>query len=118
MTISASRRSETWPTTATWDSQRSRPRFQGLLLSIAGLALLPATAATLMRVIPPSDDPTARLAAFIPYGLLGYLVALGCLLVVLVRARRRLLLTVITIGVAVLTACHVVWLAPLFVEDH
>jgi hypothetical protein len=99
VTISASRRSETWPTTANWDSQRSRPRFQGLLLSIAGLALLPATAATLMRVIPTSDDPTARLAAFIPYGLLGYLIALGCLLVVLVRARRRLLLTVITVGV-------------------
>jgi hypothetical protein len=52
--------------------------------------LLPAIATTMMRVFPPADDPTARLAAFISYGLLGYLVALSCLLVVLVRARHRL----------------------------
>ena len=35
-----------------------------------------------MRVFPPADDQTARLAAFIAYGLLGYLIALGCLLIV------------------------------------
>jgi endonuclease/exonuclease/phosphatase (EEP) superfamily protein YafD len=69
-------------------------------------------------MFPPSDDPTARLAAFVPYGLLGYLIALSCLLVVVVRARHRLVPTVITVGVAALTACHLAWLMPLFVNDH
>jgi endonuclease/exonuclease/phosphatase (EEP) superfamily protein YafD len=103
---------------ASWDSQPSRPRFQQLLYTVAGLALLPATVATLMRVFPPRDDAPAQLAAFIPYGLLGYVVALGCLLTALVRARRRLVPTVIIIVVAVLTACHLAWLAPLFIDDH
>ena len=76
--------------TANWDSQPWRPRFQQLLFTIAGLALLPAIAATLMRVLPPAEEPTVQLAAFIPYGLVGYLLALSCLLVALVRARRRL----------------------------
>ena len=34
------------------------------------------------------------------------------------RARRRLVSTVITVGVAALTACHLAWLVPLFVNDH
>jgi endonuclease/exonuclease/phosphatase (EEP) superfamily protein YafD len=106
------------PIATTWDSQLSRPRFHGVLFTIAGLALLPALAATIMRLSPPSDDASAQLAAFIPYGLVGYLVALCCLLVALVRARHRVVLAVITIGVAALTACHLVWLAPLFVNDH
>jgi endonuclease/exonuclease/phosphatase (EEP) superfamily protein YafD len=118
VTISASRTAGTRPAADAWDSQPRRPRFQGLLLSIAGLALLPALAATVLRVFPPADDPTARLAAFIPYGLLGYLIALGCLLVVVVRAQHRLVPTVITVAVAALTACHLAWLVPLFVNDH
>ena len=105
------------PTAASWDSQRSRPRFQQLLFTVAGLALLPATAATAMRVIPASHDATAQLAAFVPYGILGYLIALVCLVVALVRARRRVVPAVITVAVAVLTACHAAWLLPLFVDD-
>lgn len=101
-----------------WDSQPSRPRFQQLFFVVAGLALIPATAATVMRVLPPEDDATARLAAFVPYGLLGYLLTLGCLLVALVRARRRLLPAMITAAVMVLTACHLAWLAPVFVTDQ
>ena len=101
-----------------WDTRPSRPRFQGLLCTIAALALLPAIAATLMRVFPPADDQTARLAAFIAYGLLGYLIALGCLLIVLVRARHRLVIALITVAVALLTLCHLAWLGPLFVNDH
>lgn len=103
---------------ATWDSQPVRPRFQQLLFAIAGLALLPALAATGMRLFPPSDDASAQVAAFIPYSLLGYLLALVCLLTALVGARRRLVPAVITVTVAVLTACHVAWLAPHFVDDH
>jgi hypothetical protein len=88
-----------------------------LLFAIAGLALIPATAATFMRVLPPEDDATARVAAFVPYGLLGYLLALVCLLLALVRARRRLLPAVITVAVMALAASHVAWLAPVFVAD-
>lgn len=114
VTISAPPR----PVAASWDSQRVRPRFQQLLLTIAGLALLPAMAATVMRLAPPSDDASAQLAAFIPYGILGYLLALVCLLIALVRARHRLVPAVVTVAVAVLTTCHLAWLAPLFVDDH
>ncbi|HEU4908295.1 MAG TPA: endonuclease/exonuclease/phosphatase family protein [Propionibacteriaceae bacterium] len=113
MTIRATR-----PAGTTWDSSSSRPRFQGVLLTIAGLALLPAAIATIMRVLPPTDDAAAQLAAFIPYGLIGYLLALCCLLVALVRARGPLVLAVITVAVAALTTLHLAWLAPLFVRDH
>jgi endonuclease/exonuclease/phosphatase (EEP) superfamily protein YafD len=89
-----------------------------MLFTIAAFALLPALLATVMRVLPPTDDPAAQLAAFIPYGLIGYLVALCCLVVALVRARRRPALAVFTAGVAALTALHLAWLAPLFVTDH
>jgi endonuclease/exonuclease/phosphatase (EEP) superfamily protein YafD len=109
---------ETRSTAATWDSQSWHPPFQGVLLTITAFALLPAAAATIMRVVPPTEDPAAQLAAFIPYGLIGYLVALGCLLVALMRARRRMVLRVITISVAALTALHLTWLAPLFLNDH
>jgi endonuclease/exonuclease/phosphatase (EEP) superfamily protein YafD len=70
-----------------------------------------------MRVLPPEDDATARVAAFVPYGLLGYLLALVCLLLALVRARRRLLPALITVAVIALAASHVAWLAPVFVPD-
>ena len=82
VTISAPRRPGTPPIAPAWDTRPSRPRFQGLLCTIAALALLPAIATTIMRVFPPADDQTARLAAFIAYGLIGYLIALGCLLIV------------------------------------
>jgi endonuclease/exonuclease/phosphatase (EEP) superfamily protein YafD len=118
VTISAPRRPGTPPIAPAWDSRPSRPRFQGLLCTIAALALLPAIATTIMRVFPPADDQTARLAAFIAYGLIGYLIALGCLLIVLVRARHRFAIAVITIAVALLTLCHLAWLGPLFVNDH
>ena len=118
MTISPPRQPGLRPTAVSWDSQPSRRRFQQLLFAIAGLALIPATAATVMRVLPPEDDATARLAAFIPYGLVGYLLALACLLVALVRARRRLLPAVVAVAVMALTACHLAWLAPVFVADQ
>ena len=60
-----------------WDTHRSTARGQGVLLTVAGLALIPAVTATVLRVVPPTDDATALIAAFIPYGLLAYLVASG-----------------------------------------
>jgi hypothetical protein len=71
-----------------------------------------------MRVLPPTDDATALLAAFIPYGLIGYMLAFLCMLVALARARHRLIPAVITAAVAVLSAYHLAWLAPLFVDDQ
>ena len=65
---------------------------QGLLLTVAGLLLVPAVATTVMRLVPPTDDATALAASFIAYGVIAYAVALLCLLVALIRARRRLAL--------------------------
>lgn len=101
-----------------WDSRPTGPKFQGLLFTVAAFALLPAIVATIMRISAPTHDPAAQLAAFTPYGLIGYLVALVCLLLALVRARHRLVLTVVTMAVAALTTLHLAWLAPLFINDH
>lgn len=100
-----------------WDTHRSTTRGQGLLLTIAGLALIPAVTATVLRVVPPTDDPTALIAAFIPYGLLAYLLAFVCLVIASARARRRAVLLSITSLVLILISAHVAWLAPLFVAD-
>jgi hypothetical protein len=90
VTISTPRRAGGRRRAASWDSRPWRPRFQQLLFTIAGLALLPAMAATLMRVLPPAHEPTVQLAAFIPYGLVGYLLALSCLLCYEKRCSRTL----------------------------
>ena len=105
-------------TTTAWDStDRSTVRGQGVLLTVAGLVALPALASTVLRLVPPTDDTTALAASFIPYGLLAYAVVLVCLLVALVRARRRAALAVLTGLTAVLTAAHLAWLGPLFVAN-
>ena len=91
---------------------------QGFLLTIAGLALIPALASTLLRAVPPTDDATAKLASFIPYGVLGYALATICLVAAAIRARRRLGLAVITLLVLSASSGHVVTLAPLFVTDR
>jgi endonuclease/exonuclease/phosphatase (EEP) superfamily protein YafD len=71
-----------------------------------------------MRLVPPTDDATALAASFIAYGLIPYTVALLCMLVALIRARRRLALAILTGIVALLTALHLAWLGPLFVPDQ
>ena len=58
-------------------------------LVLALVLLVPSVAATLLRVLAPTDDTGAMLASFVPYGLLTYVLALVLLLVALVRARRR-----------------------------
>jgi endonuclease/exonuclease/phosphatase (EEP) superfamily protein YafD len=100
------------------DIRRPSTAGQGTLLTMAGLLLVPATAATLMRLVPPTDDATALLASFIGYGVIAYAGALLCLVVALIRARRRLALAILSALVAMLTALHVAWLGPLFVPDH
>lgn len=101
-----------------WDSVPRRHHGQGLLVIAAALLLLPAGAATVMRVFPPRDDATALVASFIPYAVLGYVLSLGLLLVAVIRARRRLVLGVLALAVAGLTAAHLAWLGPLFLPNH
>jgi endonuclease/exonuclease/phosphatase (EEP) superfamily protein YafD len=91
---------------------------QGLLLTLAGLALAPALPTTVMRLVPPTDDATALVASFIAFGVIPYVIALLCMLVALIRARRRLVLGILTGVVALLTALHLSWLGPLFVPDQ
>ena len=101
-----------------WDTtRRSTTAGQGVLLTVAGLFAVPAVASTVLRLVPPTDDTTALVAAFIAYGLLAYAVVLACLLIALVRARRRAALGALTGLAALLTAAHLAWLGPLFVAN-
>lgn len=85
---------------------------------LAVLALIPALGATILRVFPPLDDRTALVASFIPYGLLGYLIALLCVaVVVVVISRRRAAALLVFALVCALTGLHASWLAPLFIPD-
>jgi endonuclease/exonuclease/phosphatase (EEP) superfamily protein YafD len=100
-----------------WSGVRPAPRFQPLLLGVGVVALLAAAVFALLRLVPPADDATALVASFIPYGLVGALVALVCLGLALLRTRRRLVLAGLTVLSAVLLGLQVAWQAPLFVAD-
>jgi endonuclease/exonuclease/phosphatase (EEP) superfamily protein YafD len=91
---------------------------QGVLVTIGLLALLPALAATLLRMTGPAADGPALLASFSAYGIVGYLVAALCLVVAVVRARgaRRMLVALTVVAVTGL-GYHAATLAPLFVPD-
>ena len=102
--------------TRAWDTSPPR-RYPGGLVVLAVLLTLPAGAATILRLVPPRDDATALLASFIPYGIVGSLLALLVLLVALIRARRRRILAVLTAGVAALSTLQLSWLGPFFVAD-
>jgi endonuclease/exonuclease/phosphatase (EEP) superfamily protein YafD len=101
-----------------YDAGRPLAAGQGLLLTVAGLALVPAIPTTVMRLVPPTDDATALAASFIAYGVIPYAVALLCMLLALIRARRRLALAILTGIVALLTALHLAWLGPGVVPDQ
>ena len=89
-----------------------------MLVALAAAALVPAAASTVMRLVPPADDPTALVASFIAYGLIGYLIALCCLVVVLLRARRRAVPAALCTFLVALIVLHASWLAPFFVPDQ
>ncbi len=107
------------PGRRSWDSAPAAPPrpYQALWVSIAALVLPLGLLATALRVIPPTSEITALLASFIGYGTLAYAVSLLFFLIAVVRARRRILLAVVAAATAALLACHVAWLAPLFVPD-
>lgn len=103
--------------TPDWTSLRPPSGAPPVLLGLGLLALLPASVFALLRVAPPTDDATALVASFIPYGLVAALVALVCLGLALLRARRRLVLAGLALLSAVLLGAQVAWQAPLFVAD-
>jgi endonuclease/exonuclease/phosphatase (EEP) superfamily protein YafD len=103
----------------TWDSPAPVRRFQPLLVTIGVLALIPGLAASALRLFPPSDDGPALLASFIPYGLVGYLVAAPFLLVALLRARGgRPALVVVSLICAAGLIYQASAVIPMFVSDR
>jgi endonuclease/exonuclease/phosphatase (EEP) superfamily protein YafD len=110
----------TTPETArrSWDTIQPVPRGQFVLVALAVVALVPAVASTVMRLVPPADDPTVLVASFIAYGLIGYAFGLGCLGLTLLRARRRAVWALLCAVVVALTTLHASWLAPFFVPDR
>lgn len=101
-----------------WDSPRRPRRGQPFLVTLGVLFLLPALVAAFLRLVPPTDDATAVFASFIPYGLVGNVLALIFLGVALIRARRRLALGLLTLVVAGLTALQLSWLLPFYISDN
>ncbi len=103
-----------------WDSPRHAARpFQGWLVSIGLLALAPALLATGLRLFPPTTDRAALLASFIPYGLLGYLIATPCLLVAFIRARgARVVLGLVSVIAVLGLVYQLSSVLPLYVRDN
>ena len=100
-----------------WDSPLP-PRPGTAAFVVAGLFFaVPGLAMSFLRIVPPRDDATALLAAFIPYGMIGYAVALLCFGVGLLMARRRTGLLVVTAIVTALLALQLSWMAPFFIPD-
>jgi endonuclease/exonuclease/phosphatase (EEP) superfamily protein YafD len=101
-----------------WDSPRP-VRGSIFALSALGTAFaLPGLVTTYLRLEPPSDDATALVAAFIPYGILAYAASLCCFVAAAIAARFRLPLIMIVVGLCALLGVHTRWLAPFFVADH
>ncbi len=110
------------PTPALPESARRRPRGQGWLIVLGLLAAAPAAAATVLRVLPPSSERLAKLASFIPYGLVFWLPALLLLGAAAARALRhrtpgRPVLAGLSLVAAAGVAATVAWQAPAFIAD-
>lgn len=100
-----------------WDSPTQPVRAAVAFTVLGGLLAIPGLIATLLRLVPPSDDPTALVAAFISYGVFGYALAFACFSIALVVSRRKVALAAVTAVVLGLLVLHLSWLAPLFVPD-
>jgi endonuclease/exonuclease/phosphatase (EEP) superfamily protein YafD len=100
-----------------WDSPAPPARSVAAFTALGALLAIPGLIATFLRIVPPSDDATALVAAFISYGLFGYALALLCFGIALVTSRRKAALAVVTAVLAGLLALQLSWLAPLFVPD-
>jgi endonuclease/exonuclease/phosphatase (EEP) superfamily protein YafD len=100
-----------------WDSVRPARASQVALMIFGFLFALPSTAFTVLRIWQPSGQSAELLTSFISYAIIGHLVALLFFVIVLIRARKRLAVGVITLLVAVMIALHGSWLGPLFIPD-
>jgi endonuclease/exonuclease/phosphatase (EEP) superfamily protein YafD len=101
-----------------WDSTPPSSRRGVTPLVLIAVLMLPfGVLATALRVFPPTDGAPALAASFISYGTLAYAVAVLGFAVALLLARRKRVLTLLTVLTAMLLALHVTWLAPLFVPD-
>jgi len=100
-----------------WDSPSPPVRSVAALITLGGLLLIPGLIATFLRIVPPSDDASAMVAAFISYGVFGYALPLLCFGIALIMSRRKVGLAVLMAVLAGLLTLHLSWLAPLFVPD-
>lgn len=87
------------------------------------LLMLPAAGATVLRVLPPTTERLAKLAAFIPYGLIFWLPAVILLGAAAVRSWRhrssgRTILTVLSALAALGLVATLAWEGPAFVADR
>lgn len=111
------------PTAAAEPPVRRRLRGQGWLVTLGLLAAVPAVVATWLRVLPPSTERLAKLASFIPYGLVFWLPALILVGIAGLRALRhrtpgRPVLGLLALLCATGLAASVAWEAPAFVADR
>jgi endonuclease/exonuclease/phosphatase (EEP) superfamily protein YafD len=100
-----------------WDSVRPARPSQVTLMILGFLFAVPSTGLTVLRVWQPSGQSPALLTSFISYAILGHLVALLFFVIALIRARKRLVVGLITLLVALMIALHGSWLGPLFIPD-
>jgi endonuclease/exonuclease/phosphatase (EEP) superfamily protein YafD len=100
-----------------WDSPSPPARSIAALVTLGGLLIVPGLVATFLRIVPPKDDATAMVAAFISYGVFGYALAFVCLGIALIMSNRKVPLAVLMAVLAGLLTLHLSWLAPLFVPD-
>jgi endonuclease/exonuclease/phosphatase (EEP) superfamily protein YafD len=102
-----------------WDTTPPAPRRGVTALVLPAALILPfGLIATALRLFPPTDGVPALAASFISYGTAAYALALLGFAVALLLARRKRVLTVLTVLTAALLALQLSWLGPLFVPDH
>lgn len=111
------------PTDPAWDTRRHIRAGQGWLVSLGLLCTVPAMVATVLRIVPPTDDGPALLASFIPYGLLIWVPALLLIGGATLRARRssafaRISLLLLSLVVLVGLLASIAWQGPAWVPDR
>ena len=100
-----------------------RTRGQGWLVVLGLMTAVPAVAATWLRVVPPSSERLAKVASFIPYGLIFWLPAVLLIGIAAARALRhrspgrRVLVPLALLCVSGLVA-SAIWQGSAFVADR
>lgn len=105
------------PARPAWDTVEAGRRGQSVLVTTGLVLGVPGLVLTALRLVPPSDDGAALVAAFTGYGLPLLALALLCLVLALLRARRRAVLGVVVVVLAPLLAAQLAWQLPYAVPD-